>query len=108
MNIFKALSREEANKLTKQKPAKPDKRNLALSKEGLIMPNSEAFSILNKEDIVKRTRAAKVKKEKLKNPNIFLSKTRISIRNIPKSLENKQLKKICREFVEKEFPDAKN
>ena len=35
-----------------------------------------------------------VKRQKLKNPNIFVSSTRLSVHNIPVNVDEKQLKKV--------------
>ncbi|CAG9335070.1 unnamed protein product [Blepharisma stoltei] len=108
LNIMIAVSREEAAKIKSAKPAKVDKRNLALSKEGIIMPNSEEFSTLTKEDIERRTRAAQTKKEKLMNPNIFVSQTRLVIRNLPKAVDEKKLKNALKQILIKNNPELEN
>ena len=35
------------------------------------------------------------KREKLKDPNIFISETRLSIHNLPTNVDDKQLRQIC-------------
>jgi len=47
---------------------------------------------LSKPELVKRQRAAAEKKAKLANPNYFVSKTRISVRNLSATVSEKQLK----------------
>lgn len=100
-----AVSREEASSLKKPKPAKEDKRNLYLRREGLILPGSRDYENLTEKDIEKRISAARMKREKLKNPNVFISTTRIMIRNLPKSVDEKRLKKISKRILEKNFED---
>lgn len=75
LNAIVAVPREEASALAKTKDKEQDKRNLYLSREGLIKPGTEAFETLNKEEIARRTNAARSKKERLKNPNVFVSQT---------------------------------
>lgn len=100
-----AVSREQASTLKKPKPVKEDKRNLYLKREGLILPGSKDYENLTEKDIEKRISAARLKREKLKNPNVFISKTRLMIRNIPKSVDEKRLKKIAKRYLEKNFED---
>mmetsp|Transcript_10741 Transcript_10741/g.20972 ORF Transcript_10741/g.20972 Transcript_10741/m.20972 type:complete len:349 (-) Transcript_10741:3189-4235(-) len=99
-NAIVAVPREEAAVLAKNSEKQKDKRNMYLSKEGLIKPGTEAFETLTKEEIERRTNAARNKKDRLKNPNVFVSTTRLLIRNLPRALDEKKLKKICREAVE--------
>ena len=47
---------------------------------------------LSKPELVKRQRAAVEKKAKLANPNYFVSKTRISVRNLSATVSENQLK----------------
>jgi len=61
---------------------------------------------LNQLDVQMRLRAARLKKEKLKNPNVFLSKTRIVIRNLPKDCDDKRLKRVAIEWLMTRHPEA--
>jgi nucleolar protein 4 len=104
-NAIIAVPRKEAATLARSTDKKADKRNLYLSKEGLIKPGTEAFETLSKEEISRRTNAARAKKERLQNPNVFVSTTRkaysgLLFRNIPRDIDEKQLKQVCREAVE--------
>jgi hypothetical protein len=49
----------------------------------------------------KRVNAWSEKKEKLKNPNYVVSKTRLNCRNLPLQVEEKRLKEICIEGARK-------
>ncbi len=57
----------------------------------------------------KRLRAAEEKRTKLKSPNFMISPTRLSVRNIPFSLTEAQLKALCvkalKERASKEKPE---
>jgi nucleolar protein 4 len=68
------------------------KRNLHLSKEGVIVEASTAWQDLSESDKAKRKRAQEEKKTKLVSPNFIISPTRLSVRNIPRSWTEKQLK----------------
>ncbi|KJE97589.1 hypothetical protein CAOG_09091 [Capsaspora owczarzaki ATCC 30864] len=86
--------REAASKLT-------DKRNLYLAREGTIDPNSEIALTLSKTDLAKRAKAEQEKRAKLKNPNYFVSTTRLSIRNLPTTVDEKALKQLIHDAVKK-------
>ena len=83
-----------AEQITKKKEAAQDrdKRNLYLLEEGRILPGSSAWADMSDGDRAKRTRGEQDKKLKLKSPNFVLSKTRLSIRNIPYSWDEAQLR----------------
>ncbi|KAM4636334.1 RNA-binding protein 28 [Discoglossus pictus] len=91
-----AVSREEAGKLqTESKAKKPTgTRNLYLAREGLIREGTNAAEGLSAEDLAKRARFAEVKRLKLKSQNIFVSKTRLCVHNIPKSVDDKKLRQL--------------
>jgi len=93
LSVTLALSREEASKIKSNDDRKKlDKRNLYLSKEGTMDLQSVIAKKLSKPELVKRQRAAAEKKAKLANPNYFVSKTRISVRNLSATVSEKQLK----------------
>jgi nucleolar protein 4 len=94
--ISLAVDRSSANKLAEQKKLTPkqpaDKRNLYLAYEGVITEQDDASKHISKADLAKRKRALVEKKIKLRNPNFFVSKTRLSVRNIPRHLDEADLK----------------
>nr|XP_054774952.1 RNA-binding protein 28-like isoform X2 [Lytechinus pictus] len=97
-----AISRSEAIKLRtaekdKAKEEQKDKRNLHLLREGLIRPGTKAAEGLSEQYMNKRLKIENVKKEKLKNLNIFVSPTRLAIHNLPKAVDDKKLREIARE-----------
>ena len=103
IEVMRAVTKEEASVLTGKRNVhkKEDRRNLKMSKIGSLDAESEAFSQLPKADQVKRARAEAEKKEKLNNPNIFVSKDRLSIRNLPISMGDKELKALSARFLPK-------
>ncbi|XP_038667648.1 RNA-binding protein 28 isoform X1 [Scyliorhinus canicula] len=91
-----AVSREEAKKLAQKKSGKPSgTRNLYLAREGLIRAGMKSAEGMSATDITKRTRFEELKRHKLKDVNIFVSPTRLCIHNIPKSVTDQQLRKLC-------------
>ena len=104
-SVLEAVSRDEAGKIKPKQQAK-DIRNLHLSREGIVMPNTPQFAALNPEEIEKRLDYARSKSQKLKkNPNIFVSRTRTLIRNLPKSLTSQDLKSAVRTFIVEFAPE---
>jgi hypothetical protein len=61
----------------------------------VIAPDSSAAESMSPKDLEARQAAWKEKKAKLKNPNYVVSKTRLSIRNLPLRLDDKALKSLC-------------
>lgn len=112
LNIAMALPREELAKVSSDQFKKEDRRNLYLAKEGgesmmieqcqlalfyvhlAIFPDSDAAKDLSKADLQKRTKACAEKKAKLANPNYIVSRTRLCVRNLPTSVDEKKLKEI--------------
>lgn len=93
--ISKALSREEAvNLKLSTKDVKKDSRNLYLAREGLIRAGMKAAEDLSKTDLNKRLKIEMTKRQKLKDPNIFISPTRICVHNIPTQVDDKELRKV--------------
>lgn len=88
-----AVTREEAGKLKQKKVNKPTgTRNLYLAREGLIREGTKAAEGVSPEDVAKRARFEDIKRQKLKSQNIFVSRTRLCVHNIPKSVDDKQLR----------------
>ena len=69
-------------------------RNLYLSQEGLILEGSAAWNQLSNSDKAKRARAAQESSMKLKSPNFAVSRTRLNVRNVPKSWDESRLKQL--------------
>jgi nucleolar protein 4 len=83
-----------------------DNRNLYLSQEGDIHEASAAADGVSKSDIEKRRRSNEERQLKLKNPNYFISRTRLSVRNIPPEVDSKALKKMFMEAVQQRATQA--
>ncbi|KAG8440114.1 hypothetical protein GDO86_006053 [Hymenochirus boettgeri] len=90
-----AVSKEEAGKLRVKKDKKSTgTRNLYLAREGLIREGTKAADGLSAEDLAKRTRFEEIKRQKLKSQNIFVSKTRLCVHNLPKSVDDGKLRQL--------------
>ena len=71
-----------------------DNRNLYLASEGQVHEEGPAARGVSQTDIQKRRRAKEEQAMKLKNPNFFISKTRLQVRNVPPAMDQKQLKRV--------------
>ena len=79
-----------------------DKRNIRLVKSGLL--NTKDFAQpgeVSKIDMDARIRLFTEKQRALKkNPNLFISETRLCVRNLPRKYTEKELKTIIQHFLE--------
>ncbi|KAM6301734.1 LOW QUALITY PROTEIN: RNA-binding protein 28 [Podargus strigoides] len=90
-----AVSREEAQKLRGQKAKKPTgTRNLYLAREGLIRAGTKAAEGVSDADMAKRARFEEFKYQKLKDQNIFVSRTRLCVHNLPKAVDSAHLRRL--------------
>ena len=60
----------------------------------MIEEGSAAWESMSVTDRGKRKRAAEEKNTKLRSPNFSVSRTRLSVRNLPFSLQEKELKQL--------------
>ncbi|XP_042563326.1 RNA-binding protein 28 isoform X2 [Clupea harengus] len=91
--VVAAVSREDAVKL-KDKKVKVEmgSRNLYLAREGLIREGTKSAEGVPPTDMVKRARFEDLKRAKLRDISIFVSKTRLCVHNLPKSVDQKRLR----------------
>lgn len=98
LKVDLAVTRDEAAKLQTKKVKKPTgTRNLYLAREGLIRAGTKAAEGVSAADMAKRERFELLKHQKLKNQNIFVSQTRLCLHNLPKAVDDKQLRKLLLE-----------
>lgn len=103
-----AVDRTSAQNIKDSEVAKRgrDKRNMYLANEGLILAGAENTTagaesavpktgVMSEADKEKRQRAQSEKNKKLQNPLFFVSATRLSIRNLGKTVNDKELREIC-------------
>ncbi|XP_062020537.1 uncharacterized protein LOC133736937 isoform X2 [Rosa rugosa] len=101
LTVFQALDRKSAHEKEENMAKKEDidHRNLYLAKEGLILAGTPAAEGVSANDMSKRQMLERSKAMKLKSPNFHVSKTRLVMYNLPKSMTEKQLKKLCMDAV---------
>ncbi|XP_033490052.2 RNA-binding protein 28 isoform X1 [Epinephelus lanceolatus] len=98
--IVPAVTREDAAKLkVDKKKVETGTRNLYLAREGLIRAGTKAAEGVPEADMVKRARFEEIKRTKLRSLNVFVSKTRLCVHNLPKSVDNKKLRALCLQAV---------
>ena len=103
--VTKAVDRTEANRLTEENSAKfkdrdGDKRRLYLLSEGSISSHSPLYELLSPSDVSMRQASATQRKKLIEsNPSLHISLTRLSVRNLPRSISSKELKALAREGV---------
>ncbi|XP_019449599.1 PREDICTED: RNA-binding protein 28-like isoform X2 [Lupinus angustifolius] len=101
LKVLKALDKKSAQdkEVEKAKNEIQDHRNLYLAKEGLILEGTPAAEGVSASDMLKRQELERKKKTKLQSPNFHVSTTRLIIYNLPKSMSEKELKKLCIDAV---------
>ncbi|KAK7462881.1 RNA recognition motif-containing protein [Stygiomarasmius scandens] len=99
LDVVRAVTRDEAGKLKEEgekRRQKADKRNMYLLREGVILPNTPAASTLSPSELERRTASFGARKNLLKsNPSLYISKTRLSIRQIPTFVTEHMLKRLA-------------
>lgn len=103
LNVAEAVDRRDAANLAnsnaqkreeEKAKAKKDTRNLYLLRQGIIMNNSPAYAKLSKHDQVLRAKLERESKAKIAIPNLSVSKTRVSVHNMPLTLTESELRKM--------------
>ncbi|KAJ8767166.1 hypothetical protein K2173_013563 [Erythroxylum novogranatense] len=101
LKVLKALDKKSAHdkELEKAKTESNDHRNLYLAKEGLILEGVPAAEGVSASDMAKRKNLQEKKSKKLQSPNFHVSRTRLVIYNLPKMMNEKELRKLCVDAV---------
>lgn len=105
LQVTQAVNKQEAAKLQEVGAAQRDriqgdKRRLFLLTEGTIPASSPAFQRVSNSEKLLREASLKQRRTLLQsNPMLHLSLTRLSIRNLPRSVTAKDLKQLAREAV---------
>uniref|UniRef100_A0A1B6GH73 RRM domain-containing protein n=1 Tax=Cuerna arida TaxID=1464854 RepID=A0A1B6GH73_9HEMI len=89
-----ALKRSEVQKLNDKPKEKKDNRNLYLTKEGMIIAGMPAARGVSVSDMERRLQLEQWKTTKLRNLNMFVSRNRLVIHNLPATFTDKQLRKL--------------
>ncbi|KAK9804437.1 hypothetical protein WJX73_000419 [Symbiochloris irregularis] len=101
LELSLALSQTDARNLAAglAESAPSDNRNLYLAKEGAIEEGSQAWQALSAGDRTRRKQAAQDKAVKLRSPNFFVSRTRLSLRSLPRIVDEAALQALLQEAV---------
>jgi nucleolar protein 4 len=105
LQVTRALSREDAGRRASEASDKRDirdrdKRRLYLLSEGSVANGSKLYEQLGKAEIDIREASARQRQRLIKSsPNLCLSLTRLSVRNLPRGVGSKELKALAREAV---------
>ncbi|KAF2727884.1 RNA-binding domain-containing protein [Polyplosphaeria fusca] len=105
LQISLAVDKNEATRLTAEGHASrfardKDKRRLYLLSEGTISTTSPLYKSLSPSELALRDASAKQRQKLIQtNPSLHLSLTRLSVRNIPRSITSKSLKELARAAI---------
>ncbi|KAJ2279363.1 RNA recognition motif-containing protein [Coemansia sp. RSA 451] len=96
LSVVKAVNRDSAHNLATegaQKRKGKDNRSAYLLKEGIIFPDTPAAALMAPADLEHHITEYSVRKNQIyKNPNLFMSKTRLTIHNIPRTITDAALR----------------
>merc|ERR1712083_1063701 len=105
LQVMLAQNKEEVEEKQKareeEKKEGKDQRNLYLAREGMIREGTQAAEGVSASDMAKRKVVEKQKKHLLKNLNMFVSSTRLCIRNLPLGVDDSKLKSLIVKNVPK-------
>jgi nucleolar protein 4 len=106
LQVTRALAKPDADARAsesargREKARERDTRRLFLLSEGTVPHGSKLFNQLSEAERNIRDASAKQRQKLIKtNPNLGLSLTRLSIRNVPRWIDSKALKALAREAV---------
>ncbi|KAL0454151.1 UNVERIFIED_CONTAM: RNA-binding protein 28 [Sesamum latifolium] len=101
VKVLKALDKKSAHNKALEKAKKDDQdhRNLYLAKEGLITEGMPAAEGVSASDMSKRKKLHEDKMAKLRSPNFRISRTRLIVYNVPKTMKENELKQLFMDAV---------
>jgi nucleolar protein 4 len=106
LSVTSALDRTQADTMATAAQAareKKDKRNTYLMREGVPMPGTDLAERLSEAEIDRRLQSFQMRKAQMaKNPSLYVSKTRLSVRQLPLFVTERILKRVAEHAV-KEF-----
>ncbi|GAA6041866.1 hypothetical protein NBRC10512_000543 [Rhodotorula toruloides] len=107
-----AVSKGQADKLREDRDkkggAKTDRRNLYLMREGVIFPTWAIAKTLSAADMDARQSSFDARKGLLRsNPSLYISRTRLSIRQIPLYVSDGMLKRLANHAIREFERDVK-
>ncbi|KAJ1661480.1 RNA recognition motif-containing protein, partial [Coemansia sp. RSA 25] len=96
LSVVKGVDRKTAHDLATeglQKRKSKDNRSVYLLKEGIIFPDTPAAAHMAPTDLEHHVKEYGVRKNQIyKNPNLYMSKTRLTIHNIPRAVDDAALR----------------
>ncbi|KAJ2002107.1 RNA recognition motif-containing protein [Coemansia sp. RSA 2322] len=96
LSIARAVDRNTAHDLATeglQKRKSKDNRNAYLLKEGIVFPDTPAATHMAPTDLEHHVKEYGVRKNQIyKNPNLYLSKTRLTVHNLPRAVDDAALR----------------
>jgi nucleolar protein 4 len=98
LHFLPAVSHTEADRLKTEHATKKhdDRRNFFLLNEGQIDSREPLYEKLSGMDLALRRDSLKMRKEQLAaNPSLHLSLTRLAVRNIPRTLTERELRELA-------------
>ncbi|XP_011092825.1 RNA-binding protein 28 isoform X2 [Sesamum indicum] len=101
VKVLKALDKKSAHNKALEKAKKDDQdhRNLYLAKEGLITEGMPAAEGVSASDMSKRKKLHEEKMAKLRSPNFRISRTRLIVYNVPKTMKENDLRRLFMDAV---------
>ena len=105
LHVSRAVDKVEAQRLASETKAahgrqQRDKRRLYLLSEGTISSKSTLYKHLAPSELRMREASASQRQKLIEsNPTLHLSFTRLSVRNIPRTITSKDLKALAREAI---------
>lgn len=102
--IVTRVDTQQQNKLSEQSKHNAEARNLHLLSEGYIDPQSKIAKMYSQTELEKRLALYEFRKQKVqRNPNIQVSSTRLCIRQLPRAMTEKELRKLIHLIVKEEI-----
>ncbi|KAJ2077396.1 RNA recognition motif-containing protein [Coemansia sp. RSA 988] len=112
LSVVKAVDRSSAGNLAAegvQKRKGKDKRFAYLLKEGVVFPDTPLAALMAPPDLEHHVKEYSVRKNQiLKNPNLYMSKTRLTIHNIPRSIDDAALRSAAISAISKFKQETKS
>lgn len=95
MEVHKALHKKDVeNKKSLKEQRARDTRNLYLVKEGVVLAGSKAAEQVSASDMEKRLKLERWKSQILRNLNMFVSRVRLVVHNLPNNLDDATLRQL--------------
>lgn len=103
LQVAQAVNKEQATHLADNasiKRRETDKRKLFLMAEGAISQGTPLYDLLTPMEVrMRQASAAQRRKLVQGNPSLHMSLHRLALRNIPRSIDSKELKELARKAV---------